>query len=234
MQQHNDFSMPTTASRIGRPGVFLAALLGIFASACGDDGGVPIEQSAAAVPSPVADTVAEPMPIAVRPTAPGPTSSLLAQPVPEPRADEPFVDGLDVRRVALARGVREREPVDPGVRFAADAEPLYAHFELTNERGTTERNPVVVFVGPDGRDHGLIGLEVPAGAARWRTWGFSRTVTQAGDWRVELRDEEGRVLAEREFVLRSAGVSEAAEGGVGADRDYLANGPVEPSSPLAD
>ena len=103
--------------------------------------------------------------------------------------------------MALARAVEGREPVDPSTAFVAEDAPLYAHFELSNREGTEERHPMVVFVGPDGQDRGLIELSIPAGAPRWRTWAYSRNVTAPGEWRVELRDESGQVLTDREFTI---------------------------------
>ena len=85
---------------------------------------------------------------------------------------------------------------------------LFAHFELTNREGTDDRHPMVVFIGPDGQERGLVELDVPAGAPRWRTWAFSRNVQTPGDWRGELRDEDGNVLTDHEFTIESDDLTE--------------------------
>jgi hypothetical protein len=178
----------------------LASLFALtFVAACGDEAPEPTSVEA---PSPLA-APSLPELTATTPRAP---SSILdapasAESVTQADTTEAVrVDALDARRVALARSVDAREPVDPSTSFVAEDAPLYAFFELGN-RGGAERHPVVVFIGPDGQERGLVELEIPADAPRWRTWAYSRNVRIPGDWRVELRDEDGAVIAEQEFTL---------------------------------
>ncbi|MBO6934185.1 MAG: DUF2914 domain-containing protein [Deltaproteobacteria bacterium] len=194
-------SFPMTS--LARRAAAFALVAGLALVGCGDDDRTPRDESASATVAPTPRPAPEPPAnlATVRPTA-EPESILDApDPTPEPEVERPSVDGLDVRRVAVARDIEGREPVDPDTTFFAEDAKLYAHFELTNREGTEDRHPMVVFVGPDGQDRGLIELDVPAGAPRWRTWAYSSHIQMPGDWRVELRDEEGRVLTDHEFTI---------------------------------
>jgi len=196
MEEHTPQTAPTILARA----LAYALVAGLAFTGCGDDTGRDEESAAAPAALPAAADAERDAELAtLRPSAE--PSSILDAPVSVDEPREPAVDGLDVRRVAVARGVEDREPVEAATSFASEEAKLYAHFELTNREGTVDRHPMVVFVGPDGEDRGLIELEVPAGAPRWRTWAYSRNVRAPGEWRVELRDEEGRVLTDHEFTI---------------------------------
>jgi hypothetical protein len=107
---------------------------------------------------------------------------------------------LELRRLAVTREVLHREPVNPGQRFPAESRPMVAFLELVNH-GRDVRVVEVTFVGPDGREVGLIDLDVPADMPRYRTWARSRMVTTAGEWLAEVRDEDGALLGTSRFVL---------------------------------
>ncbi len=205
---HTLESRSRTPRNLFRALFVLAAATVAFAFGCGDDA-APAEESAMRAPAAPAVADPEPTPAPAMPTATRapeapPRSTLLADEPPQPATREvPFVDGLVVRRVAVARAVSNREPVDPGTRFTAAAEPLFAHFELTNRAGTTARHPLVVFVGPDGEDRGLIELDVPAGAPRWRTWAYTRKLDQPGRYQAVVRDANDRVIARAAFEVLS-------------------------------
>ncbi len=202
----HDTTKPTPMTFLARRAAAFALVAGLALAGCGDDSrphdesaSAPAARPAPATPEPESDSNLA----TVRPSAE--PSSILDVPEPEPAPveapDEPSVDGLDVRRVAVARAIEEREPIDPASTFLAEDAKLFAHFELTNREGTEDRHPMVVFVGPDGQDRGLIELDVPAGAPRWRTWAYSRNIRMPGEWRVELRDEDGQVLTDHEFTI---------------------------------
>lgn len=207
----HDTTKPSPMTSLARRAAAFALVAGLALAGCGDDSR-PHDESARApaarpLPAPAAEPETDSNFATVRPTAE--PSSILDVPEPAPEPEEPSapsVDGLDVRRVAVARAIEAREPVDPATTFAAEDAKLYAHFELTNREGTEERHPMVVFIGPDGQDRGLIELDVPAGAPRWRTWAYSRNVKAPGEWRVELRDEDGRVLTDHEFTIEDGEV----------------------------
>lgn len=197
---HNDTKPFLPMTSLARRAAAFALVAGLALAGCGDDLR-PSNESESATAAPTPTPAPEPRSnlATVRPTAE--PESILDAPEPEPAVERPSVDGLDVRRVAVARDIEGREPVDADTTFWAEDAKLYAHFELTNREGTEDRHPMVVFVGPDGQERGLIELDVPAGAPRWRTWAFSRNIQTPGDWRVELRDEDGRILTDHEFTI---------------------------------
>ena len=197
----------------------IAWMLFFTAAAC--DGAPELAQEPTALPTDriaIAAAGAEPV---LTTTAPTPArvvdSAQEIDPAPSPRRDtetanhaRPRPDVLDARRVILARSVRGREPVNPTRVLQPVDAPVYAFFELTNLGGEA-RAPVVVFIGPDGIERGHIELQVPANTPRWRTWAFSRNVTLAGEWRVELRGEDGNIVAEQEFQIASEPIATSKE-----------------------
>lgn len=197
--EHTKPLSPMTS--FARRAVAFALVAGLALAGCGDASSTESAARAVAPERPAPDPASSLA--TVRPNAE--PESILDAPEPEPEpiveVERPSIDGLDVRRVAVARAIEGREPVDADTTFWAEDAKLYAHFELTNREGTEDRHPMVVFIGPDGQDRGLIELDVPAGAPRWRTWAFSRNVRTPGEWRVELRDEDGRVLTDHEFRI---------------------------------
>ena len=112
---------------------------------------------------------------------------------------------LRVKRLVVARGVKNREPLDAGPTIALDGKPVYAFVELAN--GSAHDGEVVVTFerGPVSRGH--VELSVPAGSARWRTWGMTRGIQTPGAWVAVVRTAGGDELARAPFEV---GPSEAA------------------------
>jgi hypothetical protein len=77
--------------------------------------------------------------------------------------------------------------------------PLYFFTRVAATRDTTVQHRW--YVGD--RLHQSVMLSIQANPAGYRT--YSRTTIgpeRAGDWRVELRAEDGRVLTEQRFTVR--------------------------------
>ncbi|AGP33651.1 DUF2914 domain-containing protein [Sorangium cellulosum] len=108
---------------------------------------------------------------------------------------------LKVKRLVLAEGVKDREPVAPGTTFRApETERLYAFLEIEN-RGDAEGEVTVAFVPPDGgAPVGNVTLGVGP-SPRWRTWAFTRGVRKAGEWTAVVRSETGEELARAPFEV---------------------------------
>lgn len=108
---------------------------------------------------------------------------------------------LSVRRFVVAHEIADREPVVREDAFVAGQDRVFAFVEARN----VDAEAVgirIYFDGPSGQRVGDIGLEVPGGQRRWRTWGFSRNVTAPGTWHAVVVDEVGTELAREAFEVR--------------------------------
>lgn len=111
----------------------------------------------------------------------------------------PRAKHLAIKRLVIAHGVRDHEPIDAATDFTvADASRVYAFVEVENK----ERAPgavVVTFEAPSGQpQHGDVRLAVGA-QPRWRTWAFTRAAREPGTWAAVVRDERGQELARATF-----------------------------------
>lgn len=108
---------------------------------------------------------------------------------------------LKVKRLVVASGVEKREPVGAASTFSAkDASKIYGFVELENPE-KAEGNVFLSFEqGRAIEPKGNVKLAVGA-SPRWRTWGFSRAVREAGSWSVVVRDEAGTELARERFEV---------------------------------
>ncbi len=91
------------------------------------------------------------------------------------------------------------EPVDPASSFALDGRPIVAFVEMEN-RTRDDAQIVITFEKP-GETAGHIELGVPANQARWRTWGRTQGVKDAGDWVAVVRTSDGTELARAPFEV---------------------------------
>jgi hypothetical protein len=176
----------------------MVLVLGTALAGCGERGGV--RTTARPEPAPAPASAAPPAASAA-PAPPAPAASAQAPTAPEPRRPTLGADDkLSVRRFVLARGVRNREPVEEGTSFKSEARKLYAFVEVEN-RGGAPAEIVVEFEPPGGgAPHGDVTLSVGA-AARWRTWAYTRTANEAGSWTAVVKNKKGRVLARAPFEV---------------------------------
>jgi hypothetical protein len=109
--------------------------------------------------------------------------------------------GLSVKRFVVAAGVREREPVLSDGALPADGTPIYAFAELSNT-SLAEARVRITFERKGSSDRvGNVALEIPANRARYRTWGHTRFVREAGTWEAVLRGEDGSELGRTSFEV---------------------------------
>ncbi len=171
-----------------------AALVG-----CGERAGV---RAAAETPAPPATSVAvaaAPPPVACPTPAVTVTAAAPAAPVESRKATMGADGKLAVRRLVLAGGVKDREPVDAGTSFKS-SHKVYAFVEVEN-KGGGPAEIVVEFEPPGGGTaHGDVTLAVGP-APRWRTWAFTRTASQAGSWTAVVKNKKGDVLARAPFEV---------------------------------
>ena len=119
------------------------------------------------------------------------------EPVPsfEPELFE--VDGISIGRLVIATGVEGREPVGEGTSF----EPGHRIYAFLEARNATDEDAelYLTFEGPEGRSVGHVTLDVPAGAPRWRTWGYSRVVDEPGEWEALVTTIDGEEIGRARF-----------------------------------
>lgn len=121
--------------------------------------------------------------------APAAVESKSPSPLPE----------LRVRRLVLARGVKQREPIDARTSFrAGETDRVYAFVEVDNR----DRQHTEVFVSFEREDAklpaGKIRLKVGV-SPRWRTWAYTRKLDQPGRYQAVVRDASDRVIARAAF-----------------------------------
>lgn len=109
-------------------------------------------------------------------------------------------EGLEMRRLSVARDVENREPVGAASRFVASNEKLYAFMELVNTSDEA-RQVLVTFENEDGASVGHITVNIPANAPRWRTWAYSRRVNRPGTWTAIITTPEGTELGRERFEI---------------------------------
>ncbi|MGK3967095.1 DUF2914 domain-containing protein [Sorangium sp. So ce118] len=193
------------ATKMARRMMFLA-LCTVSLAGCGErhDARPPAPAAAASpaatqCPEPVAVAAAPAAPPAATVTAPAPATTVAG--IKERPEKARGAAELKVKRLVVAAGVKDREPVAPGITFRApETERLYAFIELEN-RSDVEGEITVAFVPPDGgAPVGNVTLGVGP-SPRWRTWAFTRGARKAGEWTAVVRSETGEELARAPFEV---------------------------------
>ena len=104
------------------------------------------------------------------------------------------VAGIQVD-IAIARTVMDRMPVDSASTFPADVGQVACWTRVT---GATDRTIHHVWI--HGENEFPVSLQI--GGSPWRTWSTKVIPTEwAGEWRVEVRDASGTVLASAAFTV---------------------------------
>lgn len=100
-----------------------------------------------------------------------------------------------IGRLVVGTGVENLEPVGVAESFPASAEKVYCFLEAIDITQDTE----VSFVWFHDQSE-LLKFNLPlVKGPRWRTFAFKNLYGQKGDWRVEIRDAEGKPLKEVKF-----------------------------------
>lgn len=102
-----------------------------------------------------------------------------------------------VARAVVGTGVENMEPVGVAEIFPAATEKVFCFIEAKNIPKDTE----VSFIwSQGGKEMRKINLPVKAGP-RWRTWAHKNVAGQKGEWKVEIKDAEGKLLKEIKFKV---------------------------------
>ena len=100
-----------------------------------------------------------------------------------------------VKRLVVGTGVENGEPAGVAETFPASTEKVYCFLEATDIAKDTE----VSFVWFSGEKE-LSKFSVPLKEGpRWRTYAYKNLRELKGDWKVEVRDSEGKVVKDVKF-----------------------------------
>ena len=114
----------------------------------------------------------------------------------KPKAETPAKE-MAIARAVVATGVENKEPVGEADAFPASTEKVYCFIEAADIGKDTE----VSFVWFQG-DKEMRKINVPLDAGpKWRTWTYKNIGGQKGEWKVEIRDAEGKVLKDLKFKV---------------------------------
>jgi hypothetical protein len=150
----------------------------------------PAQQPIAQAPAPSVTAI----PSVIVTPAPAPTTVASAAPAKPKKGDA----DLQVKRLVVAEGVHDHEPVAAKTSFTKD-QKIFAFVELDN-RDKRASEIAIEFVPPSGAAHAPIPLEVGE-SARWRTWAFTRNAHATGTWTAIVRNRRGEVLAKTPFEV---------------------------------
>ena len=111
---------------------------------------------------------------------------------------------LQLKRLVVTTGVKDREPVAGGEALPSDGRPIYAFAELANVAGQSE-NVRVTFERKGGAERvGNVTLPVPGNVPRHRTWAMTHFIRAAGVWEAVLWSEAGSELGRTSFEVGPA------------------------------
>jgi hypothetical protein len=109
-----------------------------------------------------------------------------------PPKEEP---GLSISRAVMATGVENREPVGAAAVFPATTEKVYCFLEAAN----IPKDMDISLIWSHGqKEMSKISLPLKAGS-RWRTFAHKNLGGLKGDWKVEIKDAEGKLLKDLSF-----------------------------------
>ncbi len=102
-----------------------------------------------------------------------------------------------IARLVVGTGVENSEPVGAAGTFPASTEKVYCFLEATGIGKDTE----ISFVWSYG-DKEMLKTTLPLKAgAKWRTYANKNLRGSKGDWKVEIRGPDGKVLKDVKFKV---------------------------------
>lgn len=113
---------------------------------------------------------------------------------PSPNSPAPAPSSGAAAEVKTAKGVENREPVEPGSTFEAGT-TVWAWSLITGAEGTTVKH----VWKKDGKEVWFATLKV--GSKKWTTYS-RRKLTKAGAYSVEVVGEDGTVLGTADITVQ--------------------------------
>jgi hypothetical protein len=102
-----------------------------------------------------------------------------------------------VKRLVVGTGVENNEPVGVAETFPASTEKVYCFLEATDIAKDTEAT-FAWFHGEKEMRTFSVPLKM---GPRWRTYAYKNLRELKGDWKVEIRDADGKVLKDVKFKV---------------------------------
>jgi hypothetical protein len=102
-----------------------------------------------------------------------------------------------IKRLVVGTGVESGEPVGVAETFPASTEKVYCFLEAID----ISKDMEVSFVWFNG-DKEMSKFSVPLKMGpRWRTYAYKNLRELKGDWKVEIRDSDGKVMKDVKFKV---------------------------------
>ena len=102
-----------------------------------------------------------------------------------------------IARAVVGTGIENKEPAGAADAFPASTEKVSCFIEATNVSKDVELATVWSLGDKEMR---TINATVKAGP-RWRTWVDKNVGGMKGDWKVEIKDADGKVLKDVKFKV---------------------------------
>jgi len=104
---------------------------------------------------------------------------------------------LTVKRLVVGTGVENSEPVGVAETFVVSTEKVYCFLEAADIAKDTEISFVWVYGGKE-----MLKTILPLKAgAKWRTYANKNLRGLKGEWKVEIRSQDGKVLKDLKFKV---------------------------------
>ena len=105
---------------------------------------------------------------------------------------------VNIDQILFGTGIESREAMGVDTVFTPEVGNVYCWVLATGAEGETQ----ISFVWYHG-DEQAAEVNVPVRSARWRCW-TSKTIMPdaAGTWKVEIKDEAGKVLESASFQVK--------------------------------
>jgi len=127
----------------------------------------------------------------------GIVSSTPGQEKPKQQGTSTGTAAFTIAKAVVGTGVENREPAGISGTFPVSTERVYCFLEVTDISKDLE----VSFVWFHGQNEMLkTSLALKTGK-KWRTWADKNLRGLKGDWKVEIRDAEGKPLKEVKFKV---------------------------------
>lgn len=104
---------------------------------------------------------------------------------------------MTIARMVVGTGVDNREPQGVAEKFPTQTERIYCFLEVTDIPKDLELT-LKWYAGDKAT--GEIALSVKQGP-KWRTWAYKNLQGIKGDWKVEVKTPEGKILKEVRFKV---------------------------------
>ena len=113
---------------------------------------------------------------------------------------EQFSEPLKLNEVMICRGVYKRNPIKPGFTFANNVDSLFCYTKISNKGAKQEIKHLWYY-----QDKLVTSVTYNVKTSyNYRSWSKKTILTnQIGQWRVDIIDNQERVLGSRKFKISS-------------------------------